>query len=114
MDGVIMVETEQTTGVVDREPAAIPVVLYQNVPNPFNSETMISFDLNRPGDVTLAIYTVTGQKVWEQTILSLSPGRHSIKWSARDASGLTLSGGIYICTLKCDGTVAVRRMLYMK
>jgi plastocyanin len=114
LTGVIIVETEVITPVTESEPAAIPVVLYQNVPNPFNSETMLSFDLNRPGDVTLSIYTVTGQKVWEQVLQSLSPGHHSVKWNASDASGLTLSGGIYLYTLKYEGTMAVRRMLYMK
>ena len=112
--GVIIVQTEVITHVSEGEPAAIPAVLYQNVPNPFNNETMLSFDLDRPGDVTLSIYTVTGQKVWEQVLRSLSPGHHSIKWNARDASGLTLSGGIYLYTLEYEGTMAVRRMLYMK
>jgi plastocyanin len=110
--GLVTVET--VVGVETDEAKAEPFVLYQNVPNPFNSQTMFTFDLREQGDVRLAVYSVTGQKVWEQVEHALSPGRHSIKWNATDQSGATLSTGIYLYTLEYEGKTAVRRMMFMK
>lgn len=41
------------------------IVLNQNFPNPFNSSTMIIFDLPNPIPVKLTIYDITGCKVGE-------------------------------------------------
>ena len=38
-------------------------VLYQNVPNPFNGQTTIGFDLAKAGQASLTIMTIDGQTV---------------------------------------------------
>ena len=37
--------------------------LRQNAPNPFNSETVISWFLLRPGPARVEVYALTGQRV---------------------------------------------------
>ncbi|MDP2981794.1 MAG: plastocyanin/azurin family copper-binding protein [Candidatus Latescibacter sp.] len=91
-----------------------PVILYQNAPNPFNGETVLTYNLRKKGDITLSVYSMTGQKVWEQADKSVNPGRHSVRWSAVNRSGSTLSTGVYLYTLRYEGMVTVGRMLYLK
>jgi hypothetical protein len=40
---------------------AVDFALYQNVPNPFNSETIIKFDLPKAGSAELTFYDASGQ-----------------------------------------------------
>ena len=91
-----------------------PVILYQNAPNPFNGDTVLSYNLRQRGDITLSVYSLTGQKIWEQADKSVNPGRHSVRWNAVNSSGPTLSTGIYLYTLRYEGMVSVGRMLYLK
>lgn len=91
-----------------------PVILYQNAPNPFNGETVLSYNLREKGDIILSVYSMTGQKIWEQTDKAVNPGKHSLRWSAASNSNSTLSTGIYLYTLRYEGMVTVGRMLYLK
>lgn len=43
-----------------------PFVLFGNQPNPFNGETVISFELPEAGDITLAVYDLSGRLVYER------------------------------------------------
>jgi plastocyanin len=113
MTGTVTVQ--QKTKVSDTQqigPAA--VTLFQNVPNPFNSETMFSYDLAKKGDVVLSVYSAAGQKIWEHADHSVNPGRHSVRWDASNLSGSTLGAGMYIFTLRYEGLVTSRRMVYLK
>ena len=73
--------------------------LYQNYPNPFNAKTVLSFQLQADGYVSLDVFDVTGravrangrsplQKKW------MSSGYHEIVW---DASGA--ASGVYFVRL---------------
>jgi hypothetical protein len=54
-----------STSVTDEEPPSIPTRfnLYQNFPNPFNSETTISYNLPKMTPIHLMIYDLTGRKI---------------------------------------------------
>ena len=61
--------------------------LQQNAPNPFNSETVISWFLPEPGPARLEVFALTGQR---QAVLHRGPlpaGRHRIHWDGRDDAG---------------------------
>ncbi|HUI30562.1 MAG TPA: T9SS type A sorting domain-containing protein [Candidatus Acidoferrales bacterium] len=49
--------------------------LYQNYPNPFNPTTTIQFDLKAQSTVTLDIYNVLGQRVFENNYGTMNAGR---------------------------------------
>lgn len=42
-------------------------VLYQNRPNPFNTETTIAFDLSKKERVALTVYDITGREIYRKT-----------------------------------------------
>jgi hypothetical protein len=75
------------------------VSLLKSYPNPFNHTTRIDVDLEQPTECQLNIYNVSGQIV--KTLFS---GLHTadaqdIEWDATDDNGLSISSGIYYCTL---------------
>jgi len=90
----------------------IPIVyaLEQNYPNPFNPSTVIEFSL--PEDVSnvkLSIYNALGEKVSELVNTGLTAGKYSYQWNARN-----VATGMYICELRTDKFVSVKKMILMK
>lgn len=83
-------------------------------PNPFNSSTTLSFTLPASGQSTLAVYSLTGQKV--RTLVSgpLAAGAHSVLWDGRDDAGRPVSSGVYLSRLESGGKAATGKMLLMK
>ncbi len=88
--------------------------LMQNYPNPFNPETMIRFYLPEHNNIELDIYNVKGEKI--KTIFSgyLQSGYQSIKWNGTGDSGLPLSSGIYIISLKYNNKSINSKMVKLK
>ena len=64
-------------------------------PNPFNSSTIIRYDLPSSGNVELAVFDVNGRLVDELVKGELSAGRHIVEL---DASGL--AAGVYFVVLR--------------
>ena len=76
-------------------------------PNPFNPETNISFIIEEPGMVNLAVYNIRGQLVKTLVSGNLERGDHNITWKADDQPS-----GIYLFRLKSsDGVSAGKAML---
>ena len=92
------------------------IILFQNVPNPFNPFTNISFQLNSAGsEITeLSIYNVRGQKVTTLVSEPLSTGFHSYVWDGTADDGSAAVGGIYLYRLTSGNYSAVRKTLLLK
>ena len=83
---------------VFNSPGLIPdsKILLINYPNPFNSETTITFDFmsdHYSGEIV--IYDVLGQRV--KTYLPGSDLHGSFVWDGRDETGQTVSSGVFFC-----------------
>ena len=88
--------------------------LFQNYPNPFNSSTSIQFYLKKPGKVSLTIFNLAGQKVFEFEQDGLTVGIHSIDCFAEDTNKNQLPSGLYICRLESENESQSRRILLLK
>lgn len=108
LDAVQRVEVEN----FDVKPASFD--LAQNVPNPFNPTTTISFQMPQAGQVRLAIYNALGQEV--QTLVQefRDAGHHTVAWNGRDALGRQVASGVYFYRLEADGFHQTRRMMMLK
>jgi len=88
--------------------------LNSNYPNPFNPTTTISFDLAKPGKVSLRIYNVRGQVVKTIAHGEYGTGKHSVVWDGRDNHNTPVASGVYFYRLETNGYTQTRKMLMMK
>jgi len=88
---------------VSRERTALPARLIKNAPNPFHSETTISYQLSRPGTVQLSVYTLTGGLVARLVNECVGPGSYTITWDGRNRLGREVESGIYYYRLESEG-----------
>jgi hypothetical protein len=87
---------EPTTAVYAPEPIAR---LHPNYPNPFNPRTVVSFTLDKPADVELAVYDLRGSRVQVLHAGSLGVGSHAYVWDGMDGQGRPQASGIYLARL---------------
>lgn len=83
--------------------------LFQNTPNPFDRTTTITYDLDAPGSVRLAIYNEMGMPVEVLVDTYQEKGKHSVRWDATDHME-----GVYIYQLTQNEKVLSRRMMLIK
>jgi flagellar hook assembly protein FlgD len=93
----------ESVGVDEREPGkTLPntFMLRQNYPNPFNATTTLSFYLQHPENVTLAIYNALGQIMCTPVHNRYySSGNHMVHWDGLDQRGAPVSSGIFFVEL---------------
>ncbi len=106
-DSIKGIISSSPIGVKEGAPSAFSVA--QNVPNPFNPATTITFTLAKAGKTTVDVFNSGGQKV--ETILNanLSPGSHSVTWNAAKHSA-----GVYFYTVKCGDFSKTLKMTLLK
>ena len=85
--------------------------LDQNYPNPFNPGTKISFSLPSNSNVTLNIYSTSGQQVAELLNDRRDAGNYEVNF---DAGKYGLSSGVYYYTLKTNEFSETKKMLLVK
>ncbi len=88
--------------------------LGQNYPNPFNPTTEIEFGLPKASQVSLTIYNVMGGEVVRLVNRYASAGRFHVTWNGTDASGRTVSTGIYLYRITAGEFTRTRKMLLLK
>ncbi len=89
-------------------------ILTQNSPNPFQTTTVIGFDLPKPTPVDLSVFDIEGRLV---TRLSTGPypaGRHSVSWTGLDDHARRTCPGIYFVKMEADGFRATRKMIRLR
>jgi photosystem II stability/assembly factor-like uncharacterized protein len=115
-NGLVLRFEDQVTAITDPELTNVPnqYRLSQNYPNPFNPETKISFTIPKAGDVTIKIYDVQGREVTTLVNASMNAGTHEVLWNGTNASGARVASGMYVYTMKSQGTVLSKKMVLMK
>jgi len=89
-------------------------VLHPNYPNPFNSRTIIAYELNEPANVRLKVYTTTGKEVNCLLAKHQFPGDYRLVWDGTNALGEQVSTGVYILRLSVDAEYKVHKMLFIQ
>ena len=88
--------------------------LAQNAPNPFNSQTILSYFLHAPGPARLEVFSLTGQRV---AVLHQGPqqaGYHRLHWDARDDAGRSVASGMYLYRLVTNEGVLTRKLMLLR
>lgn len=78
--------------------------LYQNAPNPVNPTTTIRYDVpSGGGEVTLAVFDLSGRLVRTLAHACDTPGRKAVVWDGKDAQGKSVASGVYYVRLRAPG-----------
>lgn len=80
-----------------------------NYPNPFNSQTTIRFALHEPCSISIKIYDVLGQEVYDFGKQFLDAGLQSVIWKPQN-----LSSGLYFYRIESETSQKIGKMLYIK
>jgi hypothetical protein len=107
---------DQPTAVKEQTAATIPsdYSLGNNVPNPFNASTQISFSLPRASRIRLAVYNTLGREIRTLEKGMLPAGYHTVMWDGLDQNGRVVSSGIYLYRLEAKGFSETKRMTLLK
>lgn len=88
--------------------------LHANIPNPFNPETTIRFELPARNRTRLQIYDMLGQHVRTLIDGDMPVGAHRTVWDGHDDMGRSMASGIYLYRLQAGNFTQTRRMLLLK
>ena len=109
-------ETPQTSingnSIINNNPQEFRLVT--NYPNPFNSETIIRYDVSKYSKINISIYNIMGQLVKELINIEVPIGSYQVKWTGRDNNNQIVSSGIYICHYKTESYKETIRLLLIK
>ena len=99
------------TPVKEQGGSKIPTVfsLAQNYPNPFNPTTMITYDIPRTSEVTIAVYNVLGEKVATLVDGRLNAGEYKVSFD-----GGNLPSGVYFYRIQAGNYTSARKMILIK
>jgi hypothetical protein len=91
------------------------LALGQNVPNPFNPTTSISYDVPTGGTrVSLRVYDAAGRLVRTLVDEQRPAGSHVVTWDGRNAAGAAVSSGVYFYQMVSGSFTESRRMVLLK
>lgn len=95
---------------------SVSVQLEQNVPNPFNPSTRITYVVQSPTAVrvNLDVFDVRGRLVRQLVHERPSTGQAVVAWDGRDDDGGEVSSGVYFYRLVAGSTTITRRMTLLK
>ena len=88
--------------------------LAQNAPNPFNSQTVLSYFLHAPGPVRVEVFALSGQRM---AVLHQGPqqaGYHRLHWDGRDDTGRLVASGMYLYRLVTGEAVLTRKLILLR
>ena len=98
----------------DLGPLPAAFALWQNRPNPFNSETLIQYDLIDFGDVEVAVYNPVGQRIRTLVRSGQSPGTYVVPWDGKDQSGRDVASGVYFYRITANSFSRSRKMTLIR
>lgn len=104
-----------TTG-VDESDDSYPdgIKLYQNYPNPFSENTVITYIIPKHNDVTIKVYNILGQEVRALITTEIQEGFNNVIWDGKDKFGKKVSSGIYFYKIESGDRTKIKKMLYLE
>lgn len=88
--------------------------LKQNYPNPFNPLTSIEFFVEKPGNVKIDIYDVTGRLIRTLIDTYKETGNHKIMWDGITDSGYKSASGVYFYNFRAGEFTETKKMIILK
>ena len=102
-------EVTYTASAIDENDVMLPAVNIENYPNPFNTETTISYQLQKSGKVSLSIYDIKGKLMETLVKRYQTHGSYSVTCYT---SGFP--SGVYFYRLVVDDYSMIKKCLLIK
>jgi len=83
----------------------------QNYPNPFSGHTTIGYELFRPSDVRIEVYSLKGRHVRRLFRGYQSSGSYSVQWDGRSDAGQRVASGNYFYLIDMGEGAEIKRMV---
>ena len=83
--------------------------LYQNFPNPFNSSTVIQYQIPDNGEVVIRVYDISGEEAGILFSGYKEAGEHQLIWNAEG-----YSSGVYLIQLHFNSKLTTKKIVLMK
>jgi len=87
-----------------------PLILFQNIPNPFSERTIIRYQIFEHRDIRLNIYNSAGEIIKTLVKGRGGPGIFEAIWDGRDEKGHRVRDGVYFYRLETKGYERIRKM----
>ncbi|MCB0728589.1 MAG: agmatine deiminase family protein [Ignavibacteriae bacterium] len=108
--GYIKFSIDNPTSVIENTITPEKFSLYQNFPNPFNPETIISYNVGSKSKINIRIFDINGKEIMEAINEIKNEGSYNFKFN-----GINLPSGIYFYSLSANGNlVDTKRMILLK
>jgi hypothetical protein len=88
--------------------------LSQNFPNPFNSQTIIPFEIDTNDNIKLTIYDINGRTIKKLFNGFLKAGKDEVIWMGDDDFGQPVSSGLYFCLLKRNTASHIIKLVLLR
>lgn len=88
--------------------------LSQNYPNPFNPTTVIEYSLPERSNVTITIFSLSGQEVRRLVDETKLPGNYKVEWDGKDTNGMNGSSGVYFYQMIAGDYRGVKKIVFKK
>jgi len=79
-------------------------------PNPFNSQTVIQYELDQPMVVSLKLFDVRGREIRKLFQDVQSQGRHTVSWDGQDDQGANVPSGVYFIKMETRKYIKIRKI----
>lgn len=87
----------------------------ENYPNPFNPSTIIQYELDSPGQVSIVVYDILGQKVKSLIHQKFhTSGLHRIEWNGTDQHSRPVTSGVYFLRVENGERSLTHRCVLMR
>ena len=98
-----------TTGITDNSAVINGYALNQNYPNPFNPSTIISYQIQKSGQVSLKLYNILGKEVATLVNENQTAGKYNYTLNAGN-----LASGVYFYKIQSGSFISIKKLTLLK
>ncbi|HET9326086.1 MAG TPA: FG-GAP-like repeat-containing protein [Candidatus Eisenbacteria bacterium] len=112
IDGGFLGSSFATSTVAVEDAGAMPTAaeLGPAIPNPFSTESSLSFALPLRCHVEVAVFDLMGRRVRVLERGDRPAGRHRLQWDGRDESGVAQGNGVYLVRMTAADRTFTRKL----
>lgn len=88
--------------------------LSQNFPNPFNTSTIIKYNLPQNGNILIKIYDIVGREITTLINQEQMQGEYYILWNGKNSYGKNVASGVYLYETKFNNQSFIKKMLIIR